>query len=47
LENITNTSRRCVLCGYPMPFWWKTCRVCGSTKFRDNDDPRKSEVPNS
>ena len=46
LENITITSRRCVLCGYPMPFWWKTCRICGSAEFRDSDDLKKSDVQN-
>ena len=38
LDNLTFTSRRCESCGYPFPSWWKCCRVCGSTVFRDIDD---------
>jgi hypothetical protein len=35
LDNLRYASRRCSECGYPVPPWWRACRVCGGTDFRD------------
>ena len=37
LDNVKYTARRCVNCGFPVPEWWKKCRVCGSDKYRMKD----------
>ena len=35
LSNLKFTANRCSVCGYPLPSWWKACRVCGTVE-RDN-----------
>ena len=35
LDNLRFTKRRCIACGYPVATWWASCRVCGSTEYRD------------
>ena len=35
LDNLHFTPRRCSACGYPVPSWWRECRVCSGTDFRD------------
>jgi hypothetical protein len=34
LSNLRFAAMRCADCGFPVPSWCKTCRVCGSIELR-------------
>jgi len=39
LDNMRYSDRRCLECGYPVASWLRSCRVCGSSEFRDAEKP--------